>query len=101
MAASPGNIIRGASFSRGGWIRIKPYMGEIGECTHNMRACDANATLAASGASVRCGDRDVLPPSWPGMSRPSAHRRQRTDARDMPGHDGKADGKAIALRCQA
>jgi tRNA threonylcarbamoyladenosine biosynthesis protein TsaE len=36
------------------------------------------------------------PPSWPGVSRPSAHERLGADGRDTPGHDGIAtrDDKA-------
>src|SRR5476651_2650806 len=28
-------------------------------------------------------------PSWPGLSRPSAHQRQGADGRDKPVHDGE------------
>jgi len=34
---------------------------------------------------------DSSVPSWPGLTRPSAHHRQRVDGRVKPGHDGEGD----------
>jgi len=40
----------------------------------------------------------ILSPSWPGLSRPSAHRPWGADGRDKPGHDGEGVRDGVGVR---